>query len=284
MLDARNPAQSLRGSPAPGGCAAGLCCSSSARWGQAPPQAHRLPGGPGHLQRPAFPPVPSLSPPADAPLNPWRMFLSAQDPASLLCLETTGSCPAHLTLPGRLPLLPSHPWGPRGASTHTAPTKNASPSPVSWTPPRSVSRAAFTTGLCTGVAQPFFLFIPFSLPECALLALAARAGRAPLPPRSRGSPQQMGPGCECAHSEAPKRICWCPFHCEPLCAAPLRWDAPEFSPGFSPFHSRRKENAYKGLVCPTCLRGPYCCRCCGSWRDSVAPLRTGDVRLPPGRV
>lgn len=108
--------------------------------------------------------------------------------------------------------------------------------------------------------------------------------KSPLPPRSRESPRQMGPGYECAHSEAPKRICWCPFHCEPLCAAPLRWDAPEFSPGSSLFHSRRKESAYKGLVCPTCLRGPYCCRCRGSRLDSVAPLRASDVRLPPGRV
>lgn len=59
---------------------------------------------------------------------------------------------------------------------------------------------------------------------------------------------------------------------------------PRVLPRLSPFHSRRKESAYKGLVCPTRLKGPYCCRCSGSWRDGVVFLRKGDVRLPPGRV
>lgn len=55
-------------------------------------------------------------------------------------------------------------------------------------------------------------------------------------------------------------------------------------PQLSPFHSRRKESAYKGLVCATRLKGPYCCRCSGSRRDGAVFLRKGDVRLPPGRV
>lgn len=126
---------------------------------------------------------------------------------------------------------PAIPGDPGGFSSPTAPSPISQPR-QSCVPPL----------LCTGRARPFFLFMPFSLPECALLALAAGAGRAPLPPRSRGSPRQMGPGYECAHSEAPKRICWCPFHCEPLCAAPLRWDAPRVLPRLLslPLQKKRK--------------------------------------------
>lgn len=174
------------------------------------------------------------------------------------------------------------PGDPGGLRTPTAPTKSAFPSPTSQ--PLSPAELRFPP-VSARVWLGLSSFSSLSASLNALCLLWRRgAGRAPLPPRSRESPRQMGPGYECAHSEAPKRICWCPFHCEPLCAAPLRWDAPEFSPGSSLFHSRRKESAYKGLVCPTCLRGPYCCRCRGSRLDSVAPLRASDVRLPPGRV
>lgn len=219
---------------------------------------------------------------------PWMMLLCAWGANISLTPRGTRLCPCPPRSPGKTPSpFPSHPWGPRrGPALTQPPPKLPSPFPHKRDPLPTASAALH---LPPGSAPAWHGLSSFSSLSHSLNALCLLwrrgAGRAPLPlPAPGDPPRQMGPGYECAHSEAPKRICWRPFHCKPLCAAPLRWDAPEFSPGFSPFHSRRKESAYKGLVCPTCLRGPYCCRCRGSWRDSVAPLRKGDVRLPPGRV
>lgn len=238
---------------------------------------------PGHPHPPTVPPVPTRSQPAKAPSHLWRV---PRVPAWLFCLEAPGSRPAHPAALGRLPPLPSHPWGPRGLPALIQPLPKLPPLPPERDP---LPAASAELHLPPGSAAAWLGLSSFSSLSHSLNALCLLwrrgAGRAPLPAPAPGDPpRQMGPGYECARSEAPKRICWCPFHREPLCAAPLQWDAPEFYPGFSPFHSRRKESAYKGLVCPTCLRGPYCCRCRGSRRDSVAPLRMGDVQLPPGRV
>lgn len=233
-----------------------------------PTSSHQVPASQG-----------TIKPMEGVPLCPGCRHHSSAQGHQALTLPTSipeeGSPRSHL-IPG----------GQGGASTCTAPAKAASPSPHKQD---HLPTASAELHLPPGSAPAWHGLSSFSSLSHSLnvLCLLWRrgAGRAPLTPPAPGDPpRQMGLGYECAHSEAPKRICWRPFHCEPLSAAPLRWDAPEFSPGFSPFHSRRKESAYKGLVCPTCLRGPYCCRCRGSWHDSVAPLRKGDVRLPPGRV
>uniref|UniRef100_A0A669R2F7 Uncharacterized protein n=1 Tax=Phasianus colchicus TaxID=9054 RepID=A0A669R2F7_PHACC len=64
-------------------------------------------------------------------------------------------------------------------------------------------------GLCSGVARPFSSFSSLSHSLNALCLLwRCRAGRAPLPPRSWGSPptpSRWGRGCECARNEGPIR-------------------------------------------------------------------------------
>lgn len=133
-----------------------------------------------------------------------------------------GRCSSVLPAPGSVPAIPG------GFSSPTTP----SPISQSCVPPSS-ARA--------GLVLSSFSSLSPSLNALCLLWRRG-AGRAPLPPRCRGSPRQMGPGYECAHSEAPKRICWCPFHGEPLCAAPLRWDAPRVLPRLLslPLQKKRK--------------------------------------------
>lgn len=75
-----------------------------------------------------------------------------------------------------------------------------------------------------------------------------------------------------------------PFHFTPLYASPLLQDASKFPLCLSAFHSKRKECAYKGRVCSTSLREPYCCRCRGPGHDRIAPLREDNAQLPPGRA
>lgn len=134
-----------------------------------------------------------------------------------LCTEcqhgSPGSLHAHLA--------PISPLGTKGGvRTPTDPTKSPPP------PPQA------SPCISPASARLFFLFIPFSVPECALLALAARGRGEPLsPPRSRGSPRQMGPGEKNAHTLKPLRgFAGAPFIASLCVPAPLRWDAPRASP------------------------------------------------------
>lgn len=158
-----------------------------------------------------------------------------------------GGCRCCLfTPPGRLPRLPPHPRG-RGSGL-TAPKSR---SPRLLQPPRRAAELHYAAW--PGLSSFSSLF---SAPECALLALAAQGRESPSPPAPGDPPQQMGPGCECARSEGPLRgFAGAPFIARLCVLLRCAGTPPELSPGSLPFPSRRKESAYKGLVCPTSSEG-----------------------------
>lgn len=146
------------------------------------------------------------------------------------------------------------------------PAPISSPGPGQWSHGPQEPLPPFCSPLpapqsCTARRGPAFLpFHPFSQPLNALCLLwRRRAGRAPLPltpPEPGDPPQQMGPGCECARSAGPIRgFAGAPFIARLCVLLRCAGTPPELSPGSLPFPSRRKESAYKGLVCPTRSEG-----------------------------